>query len=115
VAQHILTCSLFARDDSLNVLRLSELYFLSYMLDGDQLDLGSVLARQLHSAAVSTKGGGVITPIAGFLGIEPNHEDRVSGSEQLNQAVFELMTFVKLRLAVCVGFTQGIGFAASQC
>jgi len=38
VAQRILTCLLFARDDSLNVPRLFELYFLSYMLDGDQLD-----------------------------------------------------------------------------
>ena len=45
VAQHILACSLLARDDSLNVPRLSKLYFLSCMLDGDQLDPGSFLAR----------------------------------------------------------------------
>ena len=45
VAQHILACSLFAWDDSLNVPRLSKLYFLSCMLDGVQLDPGSFLAR----------------------------------------------------------------------
>jgi len=54
------------------------------MLDGDQLDPGSFLARQLHSAIVSTKGriviGGIITTIARFLGVEPNPEDKVSGS-----------------------------------
>jgi len=55
VAHHILACSLFARDDSLNVPRLSELYFLSCMPDAVPLDPSSFLARQLHSAAVSTK------------------------------------------------------------
>ena len=34
VAQRILACSLFARDDNLNVSKLFELYFLSCMLDG---------------------------------------------------------------------------------
>ena len=51
------------------------------MLNGDQLEPGSFLARQLDSAAVSTKGrivvGGIITTIARFLGVEPNPEDRV--------------------------------------
>ena len=100
IAQHILACSLFARDNSLNVPRLSELYFLSCMLDGVQLDPGSFLARQLHSVAVSTKGriviGGIVTTIARFLDIEPNPEDRISGSERLNQAAFEIMNFCKV-------------------
>ena len=47
---------LFARDDSVNVPQLSKLYFLSCMLEGERLDLGSFLARQLYSAATSTKG-----------------------------------------------------------
>jgi len=99
-AQRILACTLFARHDSLNVLRLSELYFLSYMLDGDQLDPGSFLARQFHSAAFSTKGriviGGIITTIARFLGVESNPEDRVCGSERLDQVTFEIMSFCKV-------------------
>ena len=77
----ILACSLFAWDDSLNVLRLSKLYFLSCMLDGVQLDPGSFLTRQLHSAVVSTKGrivtGGTVTTIARFLGVKPNLEHRI--------------------------------------
>ena len=63
------------------------------MLDGGQLDPGSFLARQLHSAAVSTKGriviGGIVTTIASFLGVELNPEDRVSGSELLDQAALK--------------------------
>ena len=78
VAHCILACSLFARNDSLNVPRLFELYFLPYMLNGDQLDPGSFLARKLHSGTVSIKGriviGGIITTIAKFLGVEPNPE-----------------------------------------
>jgi len=100
VAQRILACSLYAWDDSMNVLRLSELCFLSCMLDGDQFELDSFVARQLHSAAISTKGqiviGGMITTIARFLGVEPNHVDRVSGYERLNQATFEIMNFCKV-------------------
>ena len=92
VAQRLLACSLFARNDSLNVLRLSELYFLSYMLDGVPLDRASFLTRQLHSAAISTKGriviDKIVTTIAIFLGIEPNPEDRVFGSERLDQVAF---------------------------
>ena len=38
-----------------------------------------------RQATISTKGriviGGIITTIARFLGVEPNPEDRVSGSE----------------------------------
>jgi len=67
VGQRILACSFFAQDDSLNVSRLSELCFLSCMLDGVQLEPGSFLARQLHSATVSTKGriviGRIVTTI----------------------------------------------------
>jgi len=55
------------------------------------------LARQLHSAAVSTKGriliGGNVTTVAGFLGVESNPEDQVSGSERLDQTAFEIMNF----------------------
>jgi len=85
----------------LNVPRLSKLYFLSCMLDGDQLDVGSFLARQLHNVAVNNKGGivigGIITTIARFLGVEPNPEDRIFGSEQLVQATFEVMNFCKVK------------------
>ena len=76
VAQRFLACSLFARDNNLNIPRHFELYFISCMLDGVQLDLGFFLARQLHSANVSTKGkiviDGIITTIARFFGVEPN-------------------------------------------
>jgi hypothetical protein len=100
VAQRILASSIFARDDSVNVPRLSELYFLSCMLQDERLDPGSFLARQLYSAATSTKGrivvGGIVTSIARFLGIEPNPDDRVSGSERLDKAAFELMGFCRV-------------------
>jgi len=56
VAQRIMASGIFARDDSVNVPRLFELYFLSSMLQGERLDRGSFLARQLYSAATSTKG-----------------------------------------------------------
>jgi len=63
------------------------------------LTLGSFLAKHLYSAAVSTKGriviGEIVTTIARFLGIEPNPDDRVSGSELLDQAAFEIMSFCK--------------------
>jgi len=55
---------------------------------GVKLDPNSFLTRQLHSAAVSTKGrivvSGIVTIIARFLGVEPNPKDRVSGSEWLD-------------------------------
>ena len=96
-----MACSLFTQDDILNVPRLSELYFWSCILDGVQLDPGSFLARQLHSAAVSTKGriviGGIVTTITRFLGIEPNNDDRVSESEWLDQAAFKIMNFCKVK------------------
>ena len=60
---------------------------MSYTLDSVQLDPGMLLARQLYSATVSTKGriviGDTVTTIAIFLGAEPNPEDRVSGSDGL--------------------------------
>jgi len=70
------------------------------MLYGIQLDLRSFLARQLHSATVSTKGqiviGGIVTTIARFLDVDPNLKDRVSRSEQLDKAAFEIMNFCKV-------------------
>jgi len=100
VAQRILACSLFAQDDSMNVPRLFEFYFLACMLDGDQLDPGLFLARQLHSATVSTKGriviGGIATTIVRFLEVEPKPEDRVSRSERLDQGALEIMNFCKV-------------------
>jgi len=96
IAQCILACWFFAWDDSLNVLRLSELYFLSYMLDGVQIDPGSFFARQLCSPVVSTKGRIVIGGIDYYWGIKPKPEDRVSESEGLDQAAFEFMNFCKV-------------------
>jgi len=58
------------------------------------------LARQLYSAAVITKGRtvicGIIITITRFLGVKPNPDDRVSGSERLDRAAFELMNFCKV-------------------
>ena len=51
------------------------------MLDAIHVDPGSSLARQLHSAVISTEGmiviGGIVTTMARFLVIECNPEDRV--------------------------------------
>ena len=73
---------------------------MSCMLDGVQLDPGAFLARQLYSAAVSSKGrtviDGIITTIARFLVIEPNPKDRVFVFERLDQVAFELMKFCKV-------------------
>jgi len=75
------------------------LYFSSRTLNGAHLNPGSFLAKSLYIATVSTKGriviGGIVTNIVKFLGIEPNSKDRVSGSEQLYQAAFEITNFVK--------------------
>ena len=40
--------------------------------------------------------GGIITTIARYLGVQPNPKDRVSRSEWLDQAMFELMSFYKV-------------------
>ena len=74
---------------------------MSCMLDGAQLDLGSFLARQLHSAAINKSRiviGGMITTITRFLGVESNPEDRVSGSDQLDQVAFEVINFCKVEV-----------------
>jgi len=103
----------FARDDSVNVPRLSEMYFLSYMLEGDRIDLGSFLARQLYSVTTSTKGwiiiGGMITSIARSLGIESNPDDRVRGSERLDKAAFELMDFCQVEAGRLCWIYPGVG------
>ena len=66
----------------------------------DVLTRGSFLAHQLYSAVTSTKGRiaivGIITLIVRFLGIEPNLDDGVSGSERLDKPTFELMVFCRL-------------------
>ena len=91
-----MACSVFAHDDSLNVLRLSELNFLSCMLNGVQLDPGSFLDRQLHNVTVTAKGriviGGIVTTIARFLGVEPNPKGRVSRSEPVSYTHLTLPT-----------------------
>jgi len=88
---------IFVRGDNVNVPRLYEMYFLSCMLEGEHIDLGSFLAHQLYSVAISTNGGivirGIIISIARFLGIEPNPNHRVRASELLDKATFELMDF----------------------
>jgi len=76
------------------------MYFLSCMLEGDCIDPGSFLARQLYSVATSTNGriviGGIITSIAWLLGIKPNPDDRVRVSERHDKAAFELMVFCQV-------------------
>ena len=57
VAQRIMALGNFARDNSVNVPRLTEMYFLSCIIKGEHLNLESFLARPLYSAATSTKGG----------------------------------------------------------
>ena len=82
---------------------LAKLYFISCMLDGVQTDPRAFLARQLYSVTVSTKGriviSGIISTIAIFLGVKPNPKDRVSGSERLDQATFELINICKVEAA----------------
>jgi len=92
VAQRLLACGLFTRHDSLNVSSLFELHFLYSRLQGDRLDAGSSLVYQLHGATTSSAQriviGGIITPIARFIGMELNPNDRVASSERLNLATF---------------------------
>jgi len=113
VTQRIMLLDIFARDNSVNVPRLSKMYFLSCMLEGERIDPGSFLAHQLYSAATSTKSriiiGQIITSIARFLGIEPSPDNRVRGSERLDKAAFELMSFSRLRPVGCGGFTLRVG------
>ena len=97
VVQHIMALGIFARYDSVNVSQLSEMYFLSCMLEDERINPGSFLAHQLYSAATNTKSriviGSIITSIARFLRIEPNLDDRVRGSKRLDKATFKLMVF----------------------
>jgi len=99
MAQHFLAYGLFVREDSLNVPRMSELYFLYSMLEGDPIDLGSFLVNQLRSVATSSihniVNGAFITPIAGLVVVEPNPDDIVTCSKRLNLAAFEHMKFCK--------------------
>ena len=70
----------------MNVPRLCQLYFLYSMLEGDRIDPGSFLVNQLYSVGTSYAHriviGGLITPIAKLVGVEPNTDDRVAGLEQ---------------------------------
>jgi len=73
--------------------RLSNLYFLYSMLEGDWINLGSFLAFQLYSAATSSAYRivikGLISPISRLVGVELKPDDRVAGSERLNLTAFE--------------------------
>jgi len=70
------------------------------MLVGDRIDPGSFLVNQLSSAATSSAHrvviGGLITPIARLVGVEPNPDNAVIGSEQLTLVTFEQMKFCKV-------------------
>jgi len=96
------------REDSLNVSCRSKLYFFYSMLQGGRLDLGSFLVNQLHSAFTSSAQriviGGLITPIARFVRILLNLDDRVFGSKWLNLVAFEQMMFsnVEVRHFRCI-------------
>ena len=102
----------------MNVPHISELYVLYSVLEGDQIDLGPFLVNQLYNAAHSFAHriviSGLITPIAGLVGVKPNPDDRVGGLECLNLAAFEQMKFVKLMVGVFVGFIPGTGLCLSQ-
>ena len=76
------------------------------MLEGERIDPGSFLARQLYSAPTRTKG--IITSIARFLGIEANPDDRVRGPEWLDKVAFELMGFGQVKAGrVCCIYRRG--------
>ena len=51
-----------------------------------------------------------MTTIARFLGVEANSEDRVSKSEQLDQAAFEIMNFCKAEDGRLCWFYPGTSF-----
>ena len=58
---------------------LFELYFLYSMLDGDQIHPESFLINQLYSTPTSSANriviGGLITPVASLVGVEPNLDE----------------------------------------
>jgi len=96
-AQRILSSGLFGRDDSANVARESELYFLSSMYHAHLVDVGAHMARHFHAVANRTSGGiaigGLLTPLAMAFGFDPaQHEhDRVTGPERLDFHALEMM------------------------
>ena len=100
VAQRLLACGLFAREDILTMSRLSKLYFFNSMPQGHQHDPGSSLVNQLYSAATSSIYRivirGLITHIAVSVGIELDPDNRIPGSGLLNLASFEQLKFYKV-------------------
>ena len=70
------------------------------MLEDDRTDVGSFFVNQSYSAATSPAHriviGGLITSVVKIVGVEPNPDDRVAGSEQLNLAAFEQMKFCRV-------------------
>jgi len=64
----MLSCGVFAKNDSLNVPRLSELHILSSMINGIRIDPG--LATQLYSATASAGGRIVIGDITPLFGVQ---------------------------------------------
>jgi len=119
VTQHITALGIFARDDSVNVLQLSKMYFLLCTLAGDRIDLGSFLACELYSVATSAKGRiimeGTIICIARFLGIELEPDDKVHRSKWLDKAAFELMGFCQVKPGrLCWIYPGGSAYACSQ-
>ena len=97
MVQRLLACGLFTWEDSLNVSRQSKFYFLYGMFQDDQIDPGSLLVNQLHSATTRSKHSimirGLITPIAWSVGRELNPNHRIPGYELLNLVAFEYMKF----------------------
>jgi len=51
VAQRVLTCGLFALEDSLNVPHLFELYFLHSMLEGTRIDSGLFFCQSVFECS----------------------------------------------------------------
>ena len=96
----MLACGLFAKKDYLNVSHLSKFDIFYSMLEGDRIDPGSFLFNQFYSVATSSAHriviGALITPITGFGGVEPNPDDKVLGSKQLNSAAFEQIKIYKV-------------------
>ena len=68
--------------------------------------------RQLYSVATSTKGrivvGDLITFIIKSLGVKPNPKDKVSRSEQLDKAAFEVRSFCKVEVGCLCSIYLGI-------
>jgi len=77
------------------------------------MDPGTFFACQLYSAGNNTKGqivvGGLITTIAQFFNIIPEDDDQVPGSERLDKASFELMSFGKLEAGRLFWIYPGTG------